>query len=144
MSDHTIDGSCLCGGVTFVTRQPSHIDACHCTMCQNWAGSIFVGADYRKADDVKITSGETLEWYASSDWAKRGFCKTCGSSLFYRLNENEDFWAVCAGSLNLPEGLKLGKEIFIDEKPGLYDLAGDHPKLTGAEFFAALNQETES
>jgi hypothetical protein len=38
--------------------------------------------------------------------------------------------------LELPEGLKLGKEIFIDEKPDYYALAGDHKRLTGAEAFA--------
>ena len=30
----------------------------------------------------------------------------------------------------------LTNQIFIDEKPGYYDLANDTPKLTGAEVFA--------
>jgi len=141
MSDHRINGECLCGEVKFKTRLPHHIDACHCKMCQKWAGAVFVGADFRKADDVIFISEATLKWYESSDWAKRGFCTTCGSSLFYRLKDQDDFWAVCAGALDLPSGQTLGKEIFIDEKPDLYSLAGNHPKLTGAEFFAALEQE---
>lgn len=144
MSEYPIHGQCLCGGVKFVTRAPHHIDACHCKMCQRWAGAVFIGADYRNADDVKFIEDKSLFWYASSDWAKRGFCGTCGSSLFYRLKDKNDFWAVCAGSLDLPDGLKLGQEIFIDEKPDLFDLAGDQPKLTGAEFLATLNLEADS
>jgi hypothetical protein len=31
-------------------------------------------------------------------------------------------------------------EIYIDEKPLVYDLAGDHPRLTGEEFMASLEQ----
>jgi len=141
MSEYSIKGECLCGGVKFETRDPAHIDACHCGMCQKWSG-VFIGADYRKSDDVRITSDETLKWFESSDWAKRGFCSECGSSLFYRLQQTEDFWAVCAGALDLPNGLKLGKEIFIDEKRDYFALSGNHPRLTGEEFFASLNQET--
>jgi len=143
MSDYPIKGQCLCGDVTFETRAPDHIDACHCQMCQKWAGGIFIGADFRRADSVRITKDDGLSWYKSSDWARRGFCKTCGSSLFYRLNAAEDFWAVCAGTLDLPAGLNLTKEIFIDEKPDYFELAGAQDKLTGEEFFASLNQETD-
>ena len=143
MSDERpIKGQCLCGAVKFETTMPDHIDACHCSMCQKWAGSVFIGADYHKSDAVKLLSEDALTWYASSDWAQRGFCKTCGSSLFYRLKDVEDFWAVCAGSLDLPSGLSLSKEIFIDEKSDLFELSGNQDKLTGPEFLATLNQET--
>ncbi len=139
---HPIKGQCLCGSVKFETALPDHIDACHCSMCQKWAGSVFIGADYRKSDAVKILSDTDLTWYESSEWAKRGFCKVCGSSLFYRLKQVEDFWAVCAGSLNLPSGLSLNKEIFIDEKSDMFELSGDHDRLTGQEFFASLQSNS--
>jgi len=138
----TIKGQCLCGDVQFKTPEPNTIDACHCGMCQKWAGGAFIGADYFQGG-VTITKDDGLTWYASSDWAKRGFCKTCGSSLFYRLNDHEDFWAICAGSLDLPDGMTLGKEIFIDKKPTYYTLAGDHPRLTGKEFFASLQERQD-
>jgi hypothetical protein len=35
----------------------------------------------------------------------------------------------------------LAAEIFIDEKPQTYHLAGDHPRLTGEEFIASLQQK---
>jgi hypothetical protein len=33
---------------------------------------------------------------------------------------------------------KLAGEIFIDENPGGYAFAGDHPRLTGEEFLASM------
>ncbi len=131
-----LTGHCLCGGVQFETPMPGHIDACHCDMCRRWNGGPFIGADFRHG--ITLTQADSLAWYDSSDWAKRGFCKICGTSLFYCLKEDPNFWSISGGTLNLPEGLTLGKEIFIDEKPDYYDLAGDQPKLTGAEALAAF------
>ena len=134
-----IKGQCLCGDVAFeLVAEISHVDACHCTMCRRWTGSAFISADIRSSNALKFSSDETLKWYRSSDWAERGFCSKCGSSLFYRLTENDEFLAVNSGSLDLPSGLSLTKEIFIDEKPDYYALEGDRPRLTGAEFMASL------
>jgi hypothetical protein len=106
-------------------------------MCRRWTGSAFIGVDYRDGG-IKFEKNDSLKWFNSSDWAERGFCTNCGSSLFYRLKDNDSFLAISAGTLDLPSGLKLEKEIFIDEKPDYYDFAGDQKKLTGAEFFASL------
>ena len=119
-----LKGQCLCGDVQFETPMPGHIDACHCETCRRWNGGPFIGADFREA--ISITKDDGLTWYDS------------GSSLFYCLKGKDNFWSIAGGTLNLPEGLKLGKEIFIDEKPDYYDLAGNQPKLTGAEAFAAF------
>ncbi len=129
-------GQCLCGGVKFETGAVHQIDVCHCKMCRRWSAGPFIGADFRSG--VTVTEDATLAWYESSDWARRGFCKNCGASLFYCLKEDPNFWSISAGALDLPDGLSLGKEIFVDEKPGYYDLAGDHPRLTAAEFMAQL------
>jgi len=137
---NSIKGQCLCGSVQFETPSPGHIDACHCGMCRRWNGGPFIGADFR--EEITLLKTDTLTWYDSSDWAQRGFCSTCGSSLFYRLKHEDNFWSVAGGTLDLPAGLTLGKEIFIDEKPDYYDLSGDQPKLTGAEFLASLQDNS--
>ena len=109
-------------------------------MCQRWGGP-FIEMDTRK-DEIAFEQDGSLTWYDSSDWAERGFCGTCGSNLFYRLKQG-DMLAVLAGTLDLPTGLPVRKEIFIDEKPDYYDLAGDRPRQTGAEVFAQF-QESQS
>jgi hypothetical protein len=105
-------------------------------MCRRWTGGPYVSADFRT--DIILTKDDGLAWYDSSDWAQRGFCKTCGTSLFYRLKGDEGFWSVAAGTLDIPSGYTLGKEIFIDEKPDYYDFSGDQPRLTGAEAIASF------
>ncbi|MAF57370.1 MAG: aldehyde-activating protein [Ponticaulis sp.] len=139
-----ISGQCLCGEVSFeLTTEISHLDACHCRMCQRWTGSAFIGVDVHSANAISFNSDASLKWFKSSDWAERGFCSTCGSSLFYRLLERDDFVAVNSGSLDLPAGMSLTKEIFIDEKPDYYSLEGQRPCLTGAEFMASLQASSE-
>lgn len=136
-----IAGKCLCGSVRFEVAEVHEIDACHCNMCQSWNGGPFIGADIR--GQVTFQSDETLTWYASSDWAKRGFCGKCGSSLFYRLTEQDDFWSISAGALDLPTGLSIGKEIFVDEKPDYYNFSGDQPRYTGPEFLAMIQGQSD-
>ena len=136
-----IEGECLCGSVLFHVDDVLEIDVCHCATCRNWNGGPFVGADIR--GQVTFQSDATLTWYASSEWAKRGFCSTCGSSLFYKLNEQDDFWSISAGVFDLPAGLKVCKEIFVDEKPDYYDFSGDQPRYTGAEFLAMIEGKSD-
>ncbi|MEO0548661.1 MAG: GFA family protein [Pseudomonadota bacterium] len=137
----TIQGQCLCGAVKFEIQQVDHVDVCHCKMCRSWNGGPFVGADIRTG--IKFHSDETLSWYESSDWARRGFCNVCGSSLFYTLNDDKFFWSISAGALDLPEGLSISKEIFLDEKPDYYNFAGEQPRLTGPEFLATLQEQND-
>lgn len=133
-------GKCLCGAVKFEVAAVHEIDVCHCSMCRSWNGGPFVGADIR--GQVTFKADATLAWYDSSEWAKRGFCSKCGSSLFYTLNEQPDFWSISAGALDLPEGLTIGKEIFIDEKPDYYNFAGEQPRHTGPEFLAMIQGQS--
>jgi hypothetical protein len=73
--------------------------------------------------------------YSSSDWAERGFCKHCGSPLFYRLKHDGAYY-LPVGLFDDTEDLTLVDEIFIDRKPSLYSFAEKTNKMTGAEFMA--------
>lgn len=137
----THKGHCLCGAVQFEVDAVHEIDVCHCNTCRRWNGGPFVGADIR--GQVRFTSDETLTWYESSEWAKRGFCNKCGASLFYKLNEQDDFWSISAGALDLPDGLAIAKEIFVDEKPDYYNFSGDQPRHTGPEFLAMIQGQSD-
>lgn len=135
-----LHGQCLCGALTFSMATPTEVEACHCASCRRWGSGPFVGVE---AHSVAFTSDDTLRWFQSSDWASRGFCDTCGSTLFYKLTD--DFggtWSISAGALNdCPSGLPMTKEIFIDSKPDYYEFSGDRPRLTGEQVFAAANAE---
>ena len=54
-------------------------------MCRKTHGAGYVTWAGFEADRVRITKGEDqLNWFDSSTGAQRGFCPSCGSSLFFR------------------------------------------------------------
>jgi hypothetical protein len=92
-----------------------------------------------RADNVSFNGEQHIKRYVSSPWAERGFCGECGSSLFYCLKES-DTYIIATGAFDDVEQFDMAGEIYIDEKPGGYNFAGDHPRLTGAEFMASMEQ----
>lgn len=134
MTTERLEGQCLCGAVTVraVPRRGT-VEACHCTMCRTWGGSALLSVQC--GSDVEIEGEEHVERYRSSDWAERGFCRKCGSNLFYRYIP-ADGYAFTAGLFPDDALEPLAEEIFIDEKPDYYAFAGDAEKMTGAEVMA--------
>ena len=80
------DGSCLCGEIKFVVSSPSKWCAhCHCSMCRKAHGAGYVTWIGFEQQQVEFTNGkEQLVWYPSSPGAHRGFCRKCGSTMFFR------------------------------------------------------------
>lgn len=70
---------------------------------------------------------DTLRWYQSSPTAERGFCVTCGSSLFWR-QVNSAQIDVAPGALDAPTGLRLAGHIFVADKGDYYDIADGLPQ----------------
>ncbi len=123
-----IKGQCECGAVAFtVPSVREAVTMCHCKQCRRISGHHWAATN-APWDSVTFTSDAGLKWFASSDWAKRGFCGTCGSSLFYRMN-SEDGVGIAAGCLDEPTGLKAGKHIFTADKGDYYEIAGDAPQI---------------
>jgi len=103
-------------------------------MCRRWSGgSPFFGA---MVNAVTWSEGEdNVGRFSSSDWAERGFCKSCGTTLFYFLKPASQY-TLSVGTFDDPAKFHLGSEIYIDHKPKGYDLAGEHPRLTEQEILA--------
>ena len=85
--------------------------------------------------NVEIAGDEHLKIYDSSEWAERGFCKNCGTHLFYRLKGTGEHM-IPVGLFSDEAALEFGTEVFIDEKPSYYSFAEATEKLTGEELFA--------
>jgi len=124
-------GHCLCGAVTFTAEIGHQIGACHCGQCRRWAsGPYFAVA----AKSVRFEGAENIGRYQSSGWAERGFCKTCGGNLFYRMVK-EDRYMMAVGAFDDQSGFELARQVFIDEKPGYYSFAQETATSTGDDFF---------
>lgn len=130
-------GSCLCGAVTVSASIHSDIGSCHCDMCRKWSGSPMMAT---QCEGVPQFDGEdNIAVYQSSEWAERGFCKQCGSHLFYRLKGKHQYH-MPIGFFGELSNLKLSHQIFIDEKPSFYDFANKTDNMTGAEVFAKAKE----
>ena len=127
-------GACLCGETRFTARTINpKLGACHCTMCRKWGGGALMAVDC--GTDVTFVDEANIALFSSSDWAERGFCRKCGTHLFYRIK--------ASGQHIMPVGLfdEDGKivfdhQIFIEEKPSYYSFADETEEMTGAEVFA--------
>ncbi len=129
-------GQCLCGAAQF-SGEPvlgSGVEVCHCRHCRRWGGGPFMSV--RLAGGVTLAADATLVWYASSDWAERGFCGRCGTSLFWRLKGEPSDWIVNLHALGDDHGMTIHEHIWVDQKPGFYDFSDATPRLTEAEFMA--------
>ena len=140
--NNSLSGGCLCGAVRFSARpEKLEMDVCHCSMCRKWSGGTFMAVP---CAEVKVVDEGALSVYPSSDWAERVFCRTCGSSLFWRLRRRDGPVAVSMQSFDGPSPFTFGEEIFIDEKPALHAFAGERPRKTGAQVFAEFDAKQAS
>ncbi len=126
-------GSCLCGAVTFsVEAELTDPLACHCKQCRQQSGHFFAAVHAPK-DAVTFACQDGLTWYRASDLAARGFCRECGSTLFWRRVGGGNAMSVSANALQDDHGLKLEQHIWVDDKPDWYEFADDAPRLTAAQ-----------
>lgn len=129
-------GGCLCGAVRFVaTPRNAEFGACHCSMCRKWTAGPFLAVECE--GPVRFEDASALGVYRSSEWAERGFCRQCGTPLFYRLIGRE-FYAVSVEACDENADFVFASQIFIDEKPAYYDFANETQTMTGAEVIAAF------
>ena len=136
MTDN-LKGRCLCGEVKFELEPPfREVVVCHCTQCAQWTGHQ-VAATAVSPDRWNVIDGEDrLQWYRSSDYALRGFCKTCGSNLFWRRTDKNHI-SIMAGAIDDPSGLEIGAHIFTKDQRDYVKTDAAAPR------FNRLSPETE-
>ena len=116
-------GGCLCGAVRYsVAGQLRPVIACHCVQCRKTSGH-FVAATSAPRETVAIKGA--VRWFQSSPAARRGFCPTCGSSLFW--DGPGANLSIHAGTLDSPTGLALAGHIFCADKGDYYEIADGLP-----------------
>lgn len=131
-NEKTYKGSCLCGAVSYEITGPLRpVVGCHCRQCQKTSGH-YVAATQGRWDQLDVKREDGLAWFRSSETASRGFCKECGSSLFWRPHGN-DTVSIMAGTLDLPTGLTMSCHIHSDAKSDYYQITDGLPILTQDE-----------
>lgn len=120
-------GRCLCNAVTYTVDGPlREAIACHCSQCRRSSGN-FVVATAAANGDLTVDGVANLAWHRSSDAAERGFCRACGSNLFWR-RFGGDRTSIMAGTLDPPTGVSIALHIFVADKSDFYDITDDAPR----------------
>lgn len=120
-------GSCLCGAVSFeVDGELEAPDACHCSQCRKQSGHYWASTNVPRAS-LRIAGEDRVNWFQSSEKARRGFCSLCGSTLFWDV-PSKDWMSVSMGAFDKPTGTELAIHIFTADKGDYYEIADGLPQ----------------
>jgi hypothetical protein len=128
MSDPTVRGSCLCGGVIFEMSPPYlFFNQCHCSRCRKSTGSAFGANILVKARQFRWLQGkELVGWWElpEAQYFCTGWCTTCGSTLPWKSRNGKGF-LVPAGSLDDdPGAIPNSNTFWASRAPWAVDTAG--------------------
>jgi hypothetical protein len=133
MSD--FEGRCLCGAVGFAVTPPTLFCAhCHCRWCRSAHGAAFVTWVGAAEDRFRLLPGSAEpHWFQSSPQSRRGFCGTCGTTLFFAST-------ICPGEIHVVRAAFAGAidrepncHIFYDQHAEWFEAADGLPKYTSEE-----------
>lgn len=131
----TRTGGCQCGAVRFEARallDNPHV--CHCRMCQRATGNFF-------APLVGVPN-DALAWqglpavFESSEGVERGFCRDCGTPLFYR-HRGGAHTSIMMGTFDDPAGVPLFYEFGMESRLPQLDRLGAVETYTSDEIIDA-------
>jgi hypothetical protein len=116
-------GGCQCGRVRYRAAALGRMSLCHCRMCQRATGNAF--APLVTASGVVFHG--TPARFASSNAAERGFCRDCGTPLFYAPLGRDDL-ELMVGSLDDPGQVSPALHYGVESRLGWLHLADDLPE----------------
>jgi hypothetical protein len=124
-------GGCLCGAVKYQIHGTLYnVINCHCSKCRRIHGHHSAYAS-SKREDLELLEQRGLKWYRSvkdeTPSVYRGFCKECGSSLFWDAR-GDNYIYISAGTLDQPTGLKTIGHIWLSQAGDYYELTDDLEK----------------
>ncbi|RVK40625.1 GFA family protein [Sinorhizobium meliloti] len=125
------EGGCLCGAVRFKTRgKLRELIFCHCSQCRKQTGLYYAATNVLDRE-MEVEGVENVTWYRSSNEARRGFCRYCGSALFWKA-DGLDYTSILAGTFDGSVALEPGYHIFCADKGHYYDISDDLPGFAGS------------
>ena len=124
-----LSGSCYCGSVRFSIEAPFGGSAhCHCSMCRRAHGAAFVSWLVTMTERFSLESDSSLRWFASSEQSERGFCNTCGTTLFFRSSVCPGETHVTLASLEEGHGVTPELHCFTDHSVSWAPISDDLPR----------------
>ena len=126
-------GGCQCGALRYALyAEPSDPHICHCRMCQKQFGSYFAPLGGVADADFAWTRG-TPGVFRSSEAVERGFCRDCGTPLYYRLIGRPKM-SMALGSLDQPARVAPRKAYGLEGRMPWFDTLPGLPGQTTESF----------
>jgi len=130
-----LQGSCLCGGITYEIRQAlREVVNCHCSMCRKAHGAAFRTRATVQVEAFRFTTGEPLlTYYESSPGEHRSFCRVCGSNLITRFDRHPQVYGFALGTLDSDPQVKPVRHVFTRYKAPWHDITDGLPEVEDVE-----------
>jgi len=110
-----LEGGCLCGRIRYrATPDKREGYYCHCRMCQLAFGNTQVPFLNLRQDQVQWLT-EPPKFYASSTFARRGFCPDCGTPLSFAYVDSRNM-DLSVGSLDDPAAIRPVSHFAVESK----------------------------
>jgi hypothetical protein len=109
-----LTGGCQCGAVRYALYAEPDVGICHCRMCQKATGGLFLASAGVPLAQFAWTKGEPAV-FQSSSVAERGFCRECGTPLFFRYLAKDKI-DVTIGSLDDPAAAKPTSQVGVESR----------------------------
>ena len=97
--------TCSCGQLSVTCEgEPVRISMCHCLECQKRSGSTFAAQARWPREKVTI-KGNATQYVRVGDSGNKAtfhFCPTCGSTVYYGINDVPDVIAIAIGAFADP------------------------------------------
>jgi hypothetical protein len=127
--DEGFEGGCLCGAVRYrATARPVRGVMCHCSKCRKHSGAPALAFVHFPAAGFAWLKAEP-KWYRSSQYAERGFCAACGSTVAMREDVLADRVQICVGSLDEPNRVRIDDHVWAQERVSWFEVEDDLPRF---------------
>jgi len=114
MTIDPINGGCLCGACRYTsTGEILKIRSCHCHRCQKATGAAFYARIMVQLDSVTMSG--PVGWFGTEAGVRRGFCESCGTSLFSE-RQSANTIGLSMGSLDTPDRYAPQEHIWVSAK----------------------------
>lgn len=129
MTDTTFEGGCLCGAIRYrASVAPMRAVLCHCAMCRKHTGAP-VASFVHFAVDKFTWLKQQPKRFRSSEFAERGFCPQCGSTVTMHEEILRDRVQVAIGSLDQPDRVSISDHVWTEEQISWFDVRDDLPRF---------------
>lgn len=127
-----VTGGCLCNAVRYeVNGDVGGILNCHCSKCRRFHGNYASYAGVR-SELLNFVDKRGLKWFKSdadeTPNVQRGFCRECGSSLFWHPRDSTHIW-IALGSMEKKPNLKTLGHVWVSQIGDYYTIDDHLPQF---------------